>query len=81
MTATNMCSNFGGFRCSPPLLKEMYLASYCLFCMPCAAVLIYDIDTFTSLIRLYLLNIHAGRNNQIRKLATQAALLDASAAV
>ena len=19
MTATNMCSNFGGFRCSPPL--------------------------------------------------------------
>ena len=21
MTTTNMCSNFGGFRCSPPLLK------------------------------------------------------------
>ena len=22
MTATNMCSNFGGFRCSPPLTKS-----------------------------------------------------------
>ncbi len=22
MTAKNMCSNFGGFRCSPPLLKS-----------------------------------------------------------
>ena len=21
MTATNMCSNFGGFRCLPPLIK------------------------------------------------------------
>ena len=22
MTATNMCSNFGGFRCGPPLLNS-----------------------------------------------------------
>ena len=23
MTATNMCSNFGGFMCRPPLLKRL----------------------------------------------------------
>ena len=28
MTATNRCSNFGGFRCSPPLKHTQYATSW-----------------------------------------------------
>ena len=28
MTATNVCSNFGGFRCRPPLLHEYLKTEY-----------------------------------------------------
>ena len=29
MTATNMCSNFGGFRCRPPLDLARHIAIVC----------------------------------------------------
>ena len=39
MTATNMCSNFGGFRCSPPLVNRIFVrVSSCLFCCICIIV-------------------------------------------
>ena len=39
MTATNMCSNFGGFRCSPPLVNPIFVpVSSCLFCCLCIIV-------------------------------------------
>ena len=28
MTATNMCSNFGGFRCSPPWLRRRFFINF-----------------------------------------------------
>ena len=35
MTATNICSNFGGFRCRPPVIHLFGVSSYFLVVMSC----------------------------------------------